>query len=199
MLAKGVRVHGQRHDQPARRITSTRANRAQSSGGWRTRLPSERTFPKRRRAIQSKPDPNSNKVEGSGMDVVTLKVPTGLPVARGSMLATLPETDEKVLIVSGVRLRGRHHVADGLCDVQCGIILGTAASMSPEQARGKPVDKPDRYLGPNGRSCSSAMCTRSTRWARASIPTAPGCLCAMRGRTTLRNLRGASSGDQGKA
>ena len=65
---------------------------------------SERRFLKRRRAIHNKPDPKSSTVEGSGTDV-TVNVPTGLAVAKDSVLTTLPETDEKVPVVSGVRLK----------------------------------------------------------------------------------------------
>jgi len=59
---------------------------------------------RRNTATPNTPDANSIKVEGSGTDVVTLKVATGVPVAKGSAPATFPATDEKVPIVPGVRL-----------------------------------------------------------------------------------------------
>src|SRR5262245_28514690 len=46
-------------------------------------------------------------VDGSGTAApsVTLNVATGLPVAVGSTLTTLPDTDAKVPVVNGVRLK----------------------------------------------------------------------------------------------
>ena len=59
---------------------------------------------RRNTATPNTPDANSIKVEGSGTEVVTLKVPTGVLVAKGSALATFPATDEKVPVVPGVPL-----------------------------------------------------------------------------------------------